>query len=55
MLRTKPYSIPDKVAELRELANKMMRENSDYALDIHALAIDITEGLNLDKEGKDNA
>ena len=54
MLRTKPYSIPDKVSELRRLANKMMREGSDYAIEVHALAVDITEGLNLDKgEGND--
>ncbi len=47
---TKPESVADKVLELREVAEKMMRQDTPYCLEIHALAVDITEGLNLKEE-----
>jgi hypothetical protein len=49
-MRTKPYSVPDKVWELRRLADTMNKANNPYAIDVHALAVDLIEGLNLDKE-----
>jgi len=54
MLRTRPESVADKVKELRSIADKMMRQNALYCLDIHALAVDISEGLNLEGEGNGN-
>ncbi len=51
MLRTRPESVADKVKELRDLADKMMRQGAPYCVDIHALAVDISEGLNLEEEG----
>jgi len=53
MLRTRPESVADKVKELRDLADKMMRQGAPYCVDIHALAVDISEGLNLEEEGND--
>ena len=50
MYRTQPYSVPDKVWELRELADTMSKAKSPFAIDVHALAVDLIEGLNLDKE-----
>ena len=50
MLRTRPESVADKVKELRDLADKMMRQGAPYCVDIHALAVDISEGLNLEEE-----
>ena len=50
MLRTRPESVADKVKELRDLADKMMRQGAPYCVDIHALAVDISEGLNLEGE-----
>jgi hypothetical protein len=47
---TKPESVADKVLELREVAEKMMRQDTPYCLEIHALAVDIIEGLNLKEE-----
>jgi hypothetical protein len=49
MLRTRPESVADKVKELRSIADKMMKQNALYCLDIHALAVDISEGLNLEE------
>jgi hypothetical protein len=49
-LRTRPESVADKVKELRDIADKMMRQNAPYCVDIHALAVDISEGLNLEEE-----
>ena len=49
MLRTRPESVADKVKELRSIANKMMRQGAPYCVDIHALAVDISEGLNLEE------
>ena len=42
-------SVADKVKELRSIADKMMKQNALYCLDIHALAVDISEGLNLEE------
>jgi ppGpp synthetase/RelA/SpoT-type nucleotidyltranferase len=53
MLRTRPESVADKVKELRDLADKMMRQGAPYCVDIHALAVDISEGLNLEEEGNE--
>lgn len=50
MLRTRPESVRDKVWELRRLADTMARAGNPYAIDIHALAVDLIEGLELDKE-----
>ena len=50
MLRTKAYSVSDKVWELRRLADTMSKADNPYAVDIHALAVDLIEGLELDKE-----
>jgi hypothetical protein len=50
MLRTRPESMADKVKELRSIADKMMRQGAPYCVDIHALAVDISEGLNLEGE-----
>jgi ppGpp synthetase/RelA/SpoT-type nucleotidyltranferase len=50
MLRTRPESVADKVKELRDLADKMMRQGAPYCVDIHALSVDISEGLNLEEE-----
>ena len=50
MLRTKAYSVSDKVWELRRLADTMNKTGNPYAVDIHALAVDLIEGLGLDKE-----
>ena len=50
MLRTRPESVADKVKELRSIADKMMRQGAPYCVDIHALAVDISEGLNLEGE-----
>jgi ppGpp synthetase/RelA/SpoT-type nucleotidyltranferase len=53
MLRTRPESVADKVKELRDLADKMMRQGAPYCVDIHALAVDISEGLNLEEEASE--
>jgi ppGpp synthetase/RelA/SpoT-type nucleotidyltranferase len=53
MLRTRPESVADKVKELRDLADKMMRQGAPYCVDIHALAVDISEGLNLEEESNE--
>lgn len=50
MIRTRPDSVPDKVWELRRLADTMSKAGNPYAIDVHALAVDLIEGLNLDKE-----
>jgi hypothetical protein len=53
MLRTRPESVADKVRELRDIAEKMMKQDAPYCLDIHALAVDISEGLNLKEEASE--
>ena len=53
MLRTRPESVADKVRELRDIAEKMMRQDAPYCLDVHALAVDISEGLNLEEEASE--
>jgi hypothetical protein len=55
MLRTMPHSVEDKVRELRKLADTMAEKGNPYAVDVHALAVDLIEGLNLDKKGEANA
>jgi hypothetical protein len=50
MPRTMPYSVEDKVWELRKLADTMAEQDNPYAIEIHALAVDLIEGLNLDRE-----
>jgi hypothetical protein len=50
MPRTMPYSVEDKVWELRKLADTMAQQDNPYAIEIHALAVDLIEGLNLDKK-----
>jgi len=52
MLRTRPESVANKMRELRDIADKMMRQDAPYCLDVHALAVDIMEGLNLEEESK---
>jgi hypothetical protein len=52
MPRTMPYSVEDKVFELRKLADTMAQQDNPYAIEIHALAVDLIEGLNLDKKGR---
>ena len=49
-MRTRPDSVPDKVWELRKLADTMRKSGNPYANDIHALAVDLIEGLGLDRE-----
>lgn len=50
-MRTKAYSVEDKVWELRKLADTMAKAGNPYAIDIHAIAVDLIEGLDLDREG----
>ena len=50
-MRTKAYSVEDKVWELRKLADIMAKAGNPYAIDIHALAVDLIEGLDLDRKG----
>lgn len=50
MFRTMPHSVEDKVRELRNLANIMAKNNNPYAIDVHAIAVDLAEGLNLRQE-----
>lgn len=49
-MRALPDTVADNVRALRELADKMSNDRSRWATEIHALAIDLAEGLNLDKE-----
>lgn len=51
-MRTRPDSVPDKVWELRNLADTMSKAGDPYAIDVHALAVDLIEGLNLDRDPK---
>lgn len=53
-MRTRPDSVSDKVWELRELADTMSKSGNPYAIDVHALAVDLIEGLNLDKEKRND-
>ena len=49
-MRTKAYALSDKVSELLKMSDEMMRRDLPYAVEIRALAVDITEALGLDKE-----
>ena len=51
MSRTMAYSVEDKVWELRKLADTMAKAGNPYAIDIHAIAVDLIEGLDLDRKG----
>ena len=51
-MRTKAYSVEDKVWELRKLADTMAKAGNPYAIDIHAIAVDLIEGLVLDRKGR---
>lgn len=50
MMRALPDTVAGNVQRLRELADEMSNAGSGWAIEIHALAIDLAEGLNLDKE-----
>ena len=51
MFRTMAYSVEDKVWELRKLADTMAKAGNPYAIDIHAIAVDLIERLDLDRKG----
>ena len=50
-MRATLETVPDKVRELRKLADVMSREGNPYAIEVHALAVDLLEGLNIEREG----
>jgi hypothetical protein len=49
-LRALPDTVTDNVLALRALADEMARSGNEYALEVHALAVDLIEGLNIDRE-----
>ena len=53
-MRALPDTVSDNVRALRRLADKMSNDGSRWAVEVHALAIDLIEGLNLDKEDKND-
>jgi hypothetical protein len=44
-MRAKPDTVTENVANLRQLADRMNAQGCEWAIEVHALAVDLAEAL----------